>query len=164
MTEELGELDAILIASAATHGHGTSVIEALKAIISYSKKGEAPPALVEWFEKCLVDADKQDSLNTSTAGKQRGFSRAFGYTPSRGNPHDYGARNFKLVWDIWHIHKSQGASLPKAIRIYVNLNPGCVGPKGCTEYINDLIRKYGKEVSELYEQWIELMEKNRMPQ
>lgn len=162
MTQELGELDAILIAASATHEHGTPVIQALKAIVTYGKRGEKIPlALVEWLEASVERAEKEDVLNTNTSSKQRGFARAFGYTSSRGNPHEYGVRNFKLVWDIWHIYKSQSTSLSKAIDMYVKLNPSCVGASGSTDYIDDLIKKYRVEVRELYEQWIDFMEENQ---
>lgn len=162
MTEELGELGAILIAASATHEHGAPVIQALKAIVTYGKRGEKIPfALVEWLEASVERAEKEDVLNTKTSSKQRGFARAFGYTSSRGNPHGYGVRNFKLVWDIWHIHKSQSISLSKAIKTYVKLNPSCIGASGSTDYIEDLIKKHHVAVAELYEQWIDLMEENQ---
>lgn len=162
MTEELGELDAILIAASATHEHGVPVIQALKAIVAFGKRGEKIPfALIDWLEASVNRVEKEDALNATTSSKQRGFSRAFGYTSSRGNPHEYGVRNFKLVWSIWRIHKLQNISLSKAIDAYVKLDPSCVGANGSTAYIDDLLEKHRLEVSELYEQWIDLMEENQ---
>lgn len=162
MSNAITDLDALLIATDATHEHGTAVIQAMKAVVHFTGKcPDFPPALHAWLEERVTKADKADQVLKTTASKQRALANAFGYTPSRGNPHDYGERNLKMVWDIWHIHKSSDLSLSKAIDRYVTANPTAISASGSTDYIRDLIAKHRNEISDLYDEWVDLMDSNR---
>ncbi len=158
MDNEIKGLDAILLAADAEHNGGNDVIKALQAIASILERQE--PVLGSWLKGCLSSAALEGGENQSTAVRQRGFSRALGYTAGRGNPHEYGERNFRIVWAIWHIHKSRQVSLSEALGLFIEENPSFCGANGSTDYIQELVKKHRSAVSDLYEQWIDMMEEN----
>lgn len=156
----MSNLQLALLVADAQAGKPQAIVDALLMVCHYHDQDQAPPEpLRTWFADCVTQVLKGVDLNADPAKQQRAFARAFSMTQSRGRPSQNGTRDFKAALDVYHIHKSQGIGLPKAMAKFLDDNPDFTD-SGSLDPIRDAYNKHKEAVIDLYEEWLEHMDKN----